>query len=144
MKTIRPKDGSRPYVLDHFISGQTIASLAPGASTTISIPVQADSMFTIVKTSYSVDIASASFTDSTRPIPLINVSITDTGSGSNLQLNPVPLACLAGVAGLPLVWPVPREFKGSSTIQITFTNFSAATTYTNIFLALIGFKTYFQ
>jgi hypothetical protein len=137
------KDG-RKFVLDHFIYNVPLASLAPGASETISIPVQADSLFTLVKVSFFAALAGAAQTDDSRVIPLINVSITDSGSGQNLQNAPTPMNCLAGSEGLPMVWPIPREFAASSTIQVTFTNFSATSTYTTVTLALIGFKSFAQ
>lgn len=135
---------TRKFILDHFIYSGVVAALAPGASASVTIPIEADSMFTLVKSSYVADIAGAAQTEDTRVIPLISVAITDSGSGRNLQNLPVPMSALAGHEGLPMVWPVPREFLASSTITMTFTNTSAATTYNNVVLSLIGFKSFAQ
>ena len=133
------KDG-RKFVQDDFIYGVNVASLAAAASVTQNISIEADSNFLVVKASYFASIAGAAVTDSTRVIPLVSVSITDSGSGRNLQNIPIQISSLAGNDGLPMVWAIPREFKASSNISVTFTNTSAATTYTNLSLALIGVK----
>lgn len=135
---------TRRFILDHFVYNAEVPSLAPGATVSISIPIEADSMFTAVKMSYMSDIAAAAQTDGTRVIPLIRVGIQDSGSGRNLQNTSVPINSIAGNGGLPMVLPVPREFLASSNITITFTNYSAATTYTNTLLSLIGFKSFSQ
>lgn len=135
----------RKFILDHFIySNVALTSLAPGTSASVTIPIEADSMFTVVKSSYVADILGAAQTDSTRVIPLISVAITDSGSGRQLQNTPVPISSLAGHEGLPMVWPVPREFLASSTITMTFTNNSTGVTYNNVVLSLIGFKSFAQ
>jgi hypothetical protein len=143
MPKLVEKEGRR-FVLDHFIYNAPVASLAPGASVSIPVQIQADSMFTVVKCAYFAALAGAGQTDSTRVIPIISVSITDTGSGQSLQNTPVPINSLAGHDGLPMVWPQSREFNANSTIQVTFTNNSAAETYTNVNLAFIGFKAFQQ
>lgn len=130
------------FILDHFIYTGSLVQLAAGQTLSISIPIEADSMFTVVKSSYFADIAGAAQTADTRVIPLIDVSITDSGSGRNLQNSPVPLNSFGGDGGLPMVWPVPREFNASATITMTLTNNSAATTYSNIKVSLIGFKSF--
>ena len=119
------------------------AALAAAANATAVVPVEADSTFVLVKMAYFADIAGAAQTDSTFVVPLVTVSITDTGSGRNLQQNPVPIDAIAGRGQLPFVLPVPREFQANSSIQCTFSNFSAATTYANLRLMLIGYKKYF-
>lgn len=128
------------FVNDHFVYVASCDSLAAAASFTANISIEADSQFVAVKMSYMADLAGAPQTESTRVIPLIDVYITDSGSGRNLQNTGVPIANIAGEGGLPLVLPVPREFKPSSNISITFRNYSMATTYTNVKLSLIGYK----
>jgi len=115
-------------------------TLAAGASITVSLSVEADSTFILTKMASSADLAGAAQTDSTRVIPLITVSIVDSGSGRNLQNAPVPMGLLSGHDGLPFVLPVAREFKPSSNIAVTFTNYSAATVYANPRLVLFGYK----
>lgn len=143
MKTLTDENGRR-YEQDFYIySTPIITSLAAAASQTVIIPIEADSSFTIIKASYFADIAGAAQTDSTRVIPLVSVQIQDSGSGRNLQNVAIPINCYGGSDGLPFVWPIPREFKPSSSISVTFTNFSAATTYANLRLTFSGIKKFF-
>lgn len=129
-------------VKDFFIYRSGVASLAAGASLTDAINIQADAPFIWVKTSYFVDLDGTAITENTRQIPLVNLSIQDSGSGRNLQNNPVPLDAIAGRGALPFVLPQPRIFKANSTIQLTYTNFSTATSYANIYVAMIGYKSF--
>lgn len=125
---------------DHYIYVARGGTLAAGASFTDQIQIQNDSSFVLVKLAYFADILGAAQTNDTRVIPLIEISITDTGTGRALQNYSVPISSLAGHEGLPLVLPKSREFKGASTIGVTFTNVSAAITYNNVRLSLIGYK----
>lgn len=127
---------------DHFIYVCNSGQLAPAGSSTQQIKIEADSQFTAVKLCYMADIAGAAQTDSTKVIPLVRVQIQDSGSGRNLQDVAVPIDSLAGRGELPFVLPIPKIFSANSSIKVTFTNYSAGTTYTNVELAFIGFKTF--
>lgn len=138
-------ENGRKYVQDFYIyNTPVITSLAAAAASTVIIPIEADSSFTVLKTSYFADIAGAVQTDSTRVLPLVTIAISDSGSGRNLQNSATPINTYGGHDGLPMVWPVPREFKASSSISITFTNFSDATTYADLRLSLIGIKKFYM
>lgn len=133
------KDGNK-WVQDYYAYvANAGASLAANAVVTVSLPVEADSTFILTKMAYSADVALALQTDSSRVIPLVTVAIVDSGSGRNLQNAPVPIGCLGGHDGLPFVLPVPREFKPSSSIAVTFTN-TSANVYGNVKLVLFGYK----
>lgn len=128
---------------DYFTYAVTLASIAGGgAQAQASINFEADTEFTVVKMAYSADIAGAAQTDSSRVIPLVTVQITDSGSGRNLQNSPIPIHTICGEGGLPMVLPIPRTFAPNSTLTFTFTNESAATTYANLRVVLIGYKTF--
>lgn len=116
-------------------------ALAAGASSNDVINIEADSNFILQKLTYIADIAAAAYTDSARPIPLVNVQLIDTGSGRQLMQNPIPIPSLFGTGELPFILPNPRLFMRNSTIQIAFTSFDAAVTY-NIRLSFIGYKVY--
>lgn len=116
------------------------SALTAGSQATQSISIEADASFVWVKSCFFASLASAAQTDSSRVIPLINVQITDSGSGRNLQSAPVPISCMAGQGELPFILPVPREFKARSTINVTFNNFSTATDYSDVSLLMIGYK----
>lgn len=139
MKLVTDENGIK-WAYDHYIYSASVSALAAAASLTDQVNIEADANFVIVKAAYFADLAGAVQTEDSRVIPLVRVQINDTGSGRNLQNQAVPIASLAGHEGLPLVWPVPRTFKAKSTINVTFTNFSSATTYTNVELAFIGYK----
>lgn len=120
-----------------------ITSLAAGASSSQTITFDQDSTFYWTKTTYFADLAAAAINDSTRPIPLLTVSMTDTGSGRLLNNSPTPIDSIAGYkASEPYILPSPRKWAPNSTLRVTITNYSATTTYTNIYLVLHGVKSY--
>ncbi len=120
-----------------------IAALAAGASQSVNITFDQDSHFSWQKTVYFVDLAGAAITDAARPIPLITVSLVDTASGRQINNLPAPIDSLAGYkASEPFILPLARTFLPNATLRITFTNYSAATSYSNIFMTLHGVKQY--
>lgn len=138
--TTMTDEQGRKFTPDHFIYMAKVSSLAAGASATSQINIEANSDFVWLKTAYMADIAGAAQTESTRVIPLARVSITDSGSGVNLQNLPVPISSLAGHEGLPLNLSQPRVFSANSIATFTFSNYSDSTTYANIEIALIGYR----
>jgi len=125
---------------DFFIYTFNVTSLAAGASALQTVTIQTDSQFKWQKMSMFADIAGAVQTDATRVIPLITMQITDTSSG-RLQFNKeIPLGAIAGDGQFPFILPEPKIFLPKATIQISLNNYSAATTYANIFVNLIGTK----
>lgn len=142
-ETIFVDSNGQKWVQDHFIYiARCPTSLLHSTSQSVSIPIEADSEFVWVKSSYAVAVDLASnITLNTSPYPnSIHVSITDSGSGRNLQNRPVSITELAGERGLPLVIPIPRVFKPSSNINLTFTNENTIIDFAMVELALIGFK----
>jgi hypothetical protein len=131
------------FIEDWWIETVNIAALAQNGVANSSIQVQADSAFKLMKLGLVTDIAGAAITESTLPIPLVTLQITDTGSGRNLFSNPVALGALFGHGRLPHILPVPRLFLPRSNIQLQFTNYSggAGTTY-NLRMALEGTKVF--
>lgn len=120
-----------------------ISSLAAGASSSQTITFDQDSTFFWTKTTYFVDLNAAAFVDGTRPIPLLSVSMTDTGSGRLLTSSTMPIDGIAGYkASEPYILPVPRKWAPNSTLRVTITNYSAVTTYTNIYMLFHGVKSY--
>lgn len=133
-------ENGRRYIPDHFIYTARVQGIAAGASASALINIEANSDFVWLKTAYAADIAGAAQTDSNRVIPLARVSITDSGSGVNLQNVPVAIPSLAGHEGLPLNLGQPRTFSANSNISLTFSNYSAATTYANLEINFIGYR----
>lgn len=127
------------FIEDYFVYQLDFTGLAGGTTGNGSIQVQADSDFKWIKATHESNIANAVQTDSTRVIPLVTINLTDTGSGRQLMSAPVPIENIYGTGLLPFLLPVPRIFRARSTISVTVSNFTAATTY-NIRLSFIGTK----
>lgn len=117
-----------------------LSSAAPNGS--IIINLDADSNFLCVAMSYQADIAVAALTESTNLIPLVNVQITDTGSGRAMMNTPVPITTIMGDGKRPYRLPRPRLFFSNSTISFAFTAYVVAGTTYNISVAMHGFKQY--
>jgi hypothetical protein len=117
------------------------AALAAGASATNNVQIQADSDFVLEQITYTATIANAAFTYSTRPIPNVNMLITDTGSGRQLMSAAVPLWTMGGSGEEPFELPRPKAFVARSTIAVQLSNFDAAQAY-SVYISLIGRKLY--
>lgn len=117
-----------------------VASLAAGASSQTSINIESDAKFHWLRCAYFVDLAGAAQTDSSRVIPLVTIQLTDTGSGRQFFDKPIAIPSFFGTGQLPVILPVTQIFAPNSTIKAEFVNFSAATTYANLRLSMIGFK----
>jgi hypothetical protein len=134
-----------PYIVpgprDFYSYTQRVALTAAVGNTVSAVyQIEADSYFYWNATSFQADTALANVTDSTNIVPLVNITILDSGSGRQLMANPTPLNCIAGYNGGPFRLPKARRFAPTSQITVTFVNF-AAIAY-NISLTLSGFKVY--
>jgi len=127
------------YLKDFYTYALAFSSLAAGASATGSFNVQADSDFAVLKQTYFADIAAAAQTRANLVIPLVTVIIIDTGSGRQLMDSGVPIPSIFGTGEEPYILPTPKIFSARSTVQVTLTNFDAASTY-NIRLMFTGTK----
>lgn len=137
-----PQDGAfnpRTGNKDFFWFTTRVAGIAPAATTSTSILLDADADFYLVALSQQADIAGAALTESTDIVPLVTVLITDSGSGYALSNNPVPVSALFGRGREPYRLIRPRVFAAQAQIQFSWTNYSAATTY-NITAVLHGYK----
>lgn len=117
-------------------------SIATGITLPSQILIDAGTDFFWTATSYQVDLAGAAVTESSNPIPLVTVLINDTGSARNLMSAPTPVGAIAGDGKRPYRKLRPRLIRGNSLVQFTWTNYSAATTYSNIYFVLHGFRRY--
>lgn len=144
ISNIQTDEKGRRFVPDHFAYVVRVSALAAGASASASINIEANSDFVWMKTAYNADVAGATQTEDSRVIPLVRMSITDSGSGVNLQNAPVPVSAIAGHEGLPQVLSQPRAFAANSNVSFTFSNYSAATTYANLEVTLIGYRKLFM
>jgi len=131
-----------PGPRDQYFYSTVAASIAPAASATPVINISADSDFYCTALTYFADVAGAVQTDSTRVIPLVTIQITDTGSGRQLLDRAQPLGAIFGDGTNPYRLINPRLFQRSTSIQVQLTNYSAATTYANLYVVFHGFKLY--
>jgi len=131
---------NRRIVTDPYIYTAEVASIANSASANDSFTIEADADFELHKLTYIAAIADLTQTESSRVVPLVTVIITSTGSGRQLMDAAVPIPSMFGTGEIPFILPQPKIFKARSAIQVTFQNYSNATTYTNVKLAFIGVK----
>jgi hypothetical protein len=136
-----------PYVVPgprDFYSYTQRAAIAGVIGTTVSLvyQIEADSYFYMNALSFQADSALGALTDSTNIVPLINITIFDSGSGRQLMANPTPVNAIAGYNGNPFRLPKPRRFAPTSQITITAVNYS--TNAYNLSFTLSGFKVYAQ
>lgn len=117
-----------------------LQSTAPNGAAIINI--DADSDFYCVALSYQANIAAAALTEDTNVIPLINLQITDTGSGKSLMNTPLPIGAFMGDGKRPYRLARPRVFMRNATIQLAFTSFVAAGTIYQIQVVFHGYKIY--
>lgn len=117
-----------------------VASIASAASTPSQINIDAGTDFYWVATTYQTDLSGAATDESGIIIPLVTVVITDTGSQRQLMNAAVPLPCIAGPGERPYRLILPRLFRANSIITFNWTNYSASTTYTNLYLIMHGFR----
>lgn len=134
------------YIDDYFVYTATFSAIAPGTIQTQNINIEADSDFIAERISqYTVlDYGSTTGeTHATRFNSYLKVSIKDSGSGRDLQDEPVFLQSISGNGQLPFVLPVPRWFKANSTINIRVENEGTADTYAECQIAFIGIKRFY-
>lgn len=130
----------RQYIAKDFFTYEVnFANLLAGSSQTQTFTIQADADFLLSKLAFLATIGNVAFDDSTRPIPNVNVTIQDTGSGRNLMNTAVPVASIFGTGQLPFILPRQRIFLANATVNVTLTNFDVAADY-DLYLSFIGEK----
>lgn len=133
------EDGRR----DYFCYQATATTLAAAGVAVDQVQIEADANFYWTKTqAFGLIADDAPTVAPAGVIPSVTVQIQDTGSSRNLFNEAVPLSAIAGQGGLPFVLDYPRMLARNSTLQVTFTNISDNTTYSDVFLTFVGFKVY--
>ncbi len=126
------------------IQGATNLFAAPAAAGGQSVGnflVDTSSPFVLVSSTYQADVAGAAVTVSTRPAPNVVITIQDQSSNRNWMNGPVPIPSLFGIGTLPYFWPQPRLLPGNTNVQMTLTNYDAASV-PNIRLSFHGYRLY--
>jgi len=118
------------------------AGLGPAAQALLSFNIANDSDFfwTLFGAYAAVDGAGVQV--STQPVPGVNILLVNSTTGRQYMSAPVPLANLSGDGRLPFVVPVATLWERQTTIQVTLTNVTADTTYSNIQLSFVGIKAF--
>lgn len=122
-------------IRDFFTYEVSISALAAAGTFTGTFTVQTDSNFL-----WQAAAVCADTTGTVANRPLITATITDASSGRQLSSGAAPVGNLFGTNELPFLLPTPRFFRGGTTVTIAGTNYSAATTYTNVKFSFIGTK----
>lgn len=125
---------------DFFTYTINFTNLAAGATANGQIQLQNDSDFELEKLSQFSDIAGAAQTADSRVLPLVTVQITDTGTGRQMFSAAVAIGAIMGDGQIPFVLPTTKRFTRNASLAFQVSNFSAATTYANVRLNLIGAK----
>lgn len=128
-------DGSDYYW--YITNVQALAAAATGNS---QIQIDAGTDFYWIATTIQADVAGGALTPSTDIIPLVTVLINDTGTSRNLMNAPVPIPSLAGNGKEPYRLVRPRLFRANSIVGFTFLNYSAGTTYANLYFTMHGYR----
>lgn len=140
MSNMKPNVPQSPNkMLDYFVYAINLASLAAAASQPVTLNIEANSDFEVMKVTYYCD-NTTPLDASTRVIPQISMSITDQGAGRNLSNIAFPISMWAGEGDLPYILPITKWFPRNSLFTVTLANFSSATTYSNIYVAFHGKK----
>lgn len=125
---------------DFYIYVANFGNLAPGASSVQNVQVQTDSNFEWIETTVNGNLHGATPPYADNILLPINITIVDSGSSRQLFSAALPVTMFAGNGKQAFILPVTRFFQARSNIQITAQNTDAASTYDNLFLALIGRK----
>lgn len=129
---------------DYFFYQTTVASLADGANAPSQIQIDAGTDFLWIASTYFVDIGSAGadLTSDTNVVPLITVTILDTGATKNLMNAPCPINAIASNNGaFPYRLIRPRLFRANSVINFTWIQYATdSTTYSDLYFIMHGIR----
>ncbi|MBT9174235.1 MAG: hypothetical protein DDT21_02647 [Syntrophomonadaceae bacterium] len=128
-------------IRDFFIYSTGRFSIAPGATVTQNIAIQADADFEILQLTYASDIAGGANTNNVFSVPNVSILLIDSGSGRQLSNIPIPLQGFFATARDPFIMPLVRRLSARSTLTVTITSFEAVNT-NNLTLNFIGAKVF--
>ncbi len=117
---------------DYFWYAASVAGISSVAqAATGLINLDADSYFYCVALTAVTNIAGAAYTESTAPLPLISLQITDSSTGKALMNTPILIPGFLGDGKRPYRFVRPRVFQPNGTIQLSFSGalLAAGTTY---------------
>jgi hypothetical protein len=103
-------------------------SLAPAATSTQIVNIQANADFLCTHLSHHANLAGAAQTVSSKVEPLIRLLITDSASNEQWTNQAIDLACYSTNDAKLMMLPYPRFVGGRAQINLTFTSYEAANT----------------
>jgi len=112
---------------------------AGAAPQTGNFQVDAEAPFFLVSTCYQADVAGAAVTVSARPAPNVVIIISDQSGNQPWMNAAVPIPNIFGTGSQPYFWPGGRLIAGNSTVQMTVTNYDAASV-PNLRLSFNGYR----
>lgn len=120
-----------------------LTGTAAGVSQSQTFQIDASAQFFWTQLSWQVDsvLGTSAYTESTNPIPLAQLQITDGGSQKQLMSIPIYIGAIAGVRGWPYRLQHPRLFNSNSSVTVTVTSYDP-TVYGILQLAFGGFRVY--
>lgn len=132
---------NKRFTLDYFAFVINFLPLAASDTATANFITQADSGFSICKTSFSVasnvNVFVANISDTPRYAPQV-ITLSDSGSGRDLSNSAVSIGSLFGPDAFPFPWPSPKILDPNSTFTARIQNLVA--TAFNIRLTFHGYK----
>lgn len=126
------REGQKIVNIEFFSYNIRFGSLAAAASTQGRIQFQSNSDFVISYMS-----GTANGTD------LVEVQITEGGSGKTFFSQPTLLQLPFGTGGFPFLLPSPKVIEPSTNLTLDLTNVSAATTMTSAYFMFAGGRIYY-
>ena len=130
---------------DYFFYQTTVASIAPAGNAPSQIQIDAGTDFLWIATTYFIGgvgtLAGDSLVNSEIIIPLLTLTILDTGATKNLMNAPCPISSIASYdASFPYRLIRPRLFRANSVINFTWINFATDATYVGVYLIMHGIR----
>jgi hypothetical protein len=110
---------TQSFIKAYYCYNAEIDALASGGQGSDTVQIQADSDFLVQALSFfCVD----DTTNGQITAPYTTIQVTDTGSGTTLFDQAIPILSAFGTAQLPFMLPVPRLFVANSVINVAITN----------------------
>lgn len=120
------------------------ATLAPGASTTLTFNIDGESDFFWDKATIFANIANDGTTYDANILPGVNITIVDTNSQRPLMNNPTPATNVFGTGLIPFILPIRKLFYSKATVKIQIQNITDDDTYTRLDFSFVGIKAYLK
>lgn len=144
LEDLYAKQRARELEMDHFIYTAVFGAIAAGGTVPQNTSIQADSDFVI---RYINITAHPTGPIVSTVVPELLISLFDSGSGRNLQDNPVHIANFCGgmpnVGGsLPGILPEPKLISGSAVLTTTLQNIGTVA-FVRVDVSFVGEKVFY-